>query len=127
MNLKNNKTNQAKDTGLAVVLVLLIIEYINRSNWIIIAAIAVLVLVMTSPKIFSPLAKIWFGFSHFLGLIVSKLILSIVFFFIVTPVGLVRKALGADSMKGKIWKKGEVSVLIKRNHRYVKEDIEKPY
>jgi len=127
MNLKNNKTNQAKDTGLAVVLVLLIIEYINRSNWIIIAAIAVLVLAMTSPKVFSPLAKIWFGFSHFLGLIVSKLILSIVFFFIVTPVGLVRKALGADSMKGKIWKKGEVSVLIKRNHRYVKEDIEKPY
>ena len=127
MNLKNNKTNQAKDTGLAVVLVLLIIEYINRSNWIIIAAIAVLVLAMTSPKVFSPLAKIWFGFSHFLGLIVSKLILSIVFFFIVTPVGLVRKALGADSMKRKIWKKEEVSVLIKRNHRYVKEDIEKPY
>ena len=127
MNLKNNKTNQAKDTGLAVVLVLLIIEYINRSNWIIIAAIAVLVLAMTSPKVFSPLAKIWFGFSHFLGLIVSKLILSSVFFFIVTPVGLARRALGADSMKGKIWKKGEVSVLIKRNHRYIKEDIEKPY
>ena len=127
MTLKNDKTNQAKDTGLAVVLILLIIEYIKRPNWLIISAMAVLVLVMTWPKVFTPLAKIWFGFSHFLGLIVSKIILSIVFFLIVTPVGLVRRALGADSMKSRAWKKGELSVLIERNHRYIKEDIEKPY
>ena len=65
MTLKINKTNQAKDTGLAVVLILLIIEYINRPNWLIVAAMAVLILVMTWPEIFRPLAKVWFGFSHF--------------------------------------------------------------
>ena len=127
MTLKINKTNQAKDTGLAVVLILLIIEYINRPNRLIVAAMAVLILVMTWPEIFRPLAKVWFGFSHFLGLIVSKIILSIVFFFIVTPVGLARGVFGADPMKGRAWKKGKVSVLVERNHRYVKEDIEKPY
>ena len=127
MTLKNDKTNQAKDTGLAVVLILLIIEYIKRPNWLIISAMAMLVLVMTWPKVFTPLAKIWFGFSHFLGSIVSKIILSIVFFLIVTPMGLIRRAFGADPMKGRAWKKAEVSVLIERNHKYVKEDIEKPY
>ena len=127
MTLKSDKTNQAKDTGLAVVLILLIIEYIKRPNWLIIAAMAVLVLVMTWPEVFRPLAKVWFGFSHFLGLIVSKIILSIVFFLIVTPVGLTRRAFGADPMKGRAWKKGNVSVLVERNHQYVKKDIEKPY
>jgi hypothetical protein len=30
-------------------------------------------------------------------------------------------------MNCKIWKKGDESVLVERNHQYVKEDIEKPY
>jgi hypothetical protein len=127
MTLKSDKTNQAKDTGLAVVLVLLIIEYIKRPNWFIIAAMVVLVLVMTWPEVFRPLSKVWFGFSHFLGLIVSKIILSIIFFLIVTPVGLARRVFGSDPMKGRAWKKGKVSVMVKRNHRYEKEDLENPY
>ncbi len=127
MTLKSAKTNQAKDTGLAVVLILLIIEYIRRPNWLIITAMAVLVLVMTWPEVFRPLAKVWFGFSHFLGLIISKIILSIVFLLIVTPVGLARRVFGYDPMKGRAWKKGEVSVLVERNHRYEKKDLENPY
>jgi large-conductance mechanosensitive channel len=127
MNLHKTLKTQAKDTGLAIVLILLIIEYLKHPTPIIIAAIAVLVLVMTLPEAFRPLAKVWFGFSHFLGLIVSKIILSIVFFLIVTPVGLLRRAFGIDPMKSSAWKKGKESVLIARNHVYVKEDLEKPY
>ena len=127
MAAKNDKINKAKDTGLALVLILLIIEYAKRPNLVILSAMAVLILVMTWPKFFTPLARVWFGFSHFLGLIVSKIILSVVFFLIVTPVGLARKACGADPMNCKIWKKGDESVLVERNHQYVKEDIEKPY
>jgi multisubunit Na+/H+ antiporter MnhG subunit len=127
MRPKNLNKNQAKDTGLALVLILLIIEYIKRPNWLVIAAMAVLVLTMTWPAVFKPLARVWFVFSHLLGSIVSKIILSIVFFCIVTPMGLIRKALGADPMKTKLWKKGDESVLVERDHLYVKEDIEKPY
>ena len=127
MILKNDRINKAKDTGLAMVLILLIIEYIMRPNWLVIYAMVVLVIVMTLPQLFGPLAKVWFGFSHFLGSIVSKIILSIVFFLIVTPVGLARKALGADPMKCKLWKKTNASILVERNHLYLKEDIEKPY
>jgi len=119
--------NQARDTGLALVLILLIIEYVMRPGWLVICAIAVLVLTMTCPAVFRPLARVWFGFSHLLGTIVSKIILSIVFFFIVTPVGFIRRAFGADPMKTRLWKKGGESVFVNRNHLYTKEDIEKPY
>ena len=49
------------------------------------------------------------------------------FFLIVTPMGLIRKAFGADPMKTKLWKRGGGSVLVERNHLYTKEDIEKSY
>ena len=126
--MKNNDlNNQAKDTGLALVLILLIIEYIKRPNWLTVAAMTVLVLVMTWPSLFKPLARIWFGFSHILGGIVSKVLLTLVFFIVVTPIGLIRKVFGADPMKLSIWKKSSNSVLVDRNHLYKKEDIEKPY
>ena len=127
MSLKNTNINKAKDTGLALVLILLIVEYIRRPGWLIICAMAVLVLTMTWPVVFKPLARVWFGFSHLLGTVVSKIILSIVFFVIVTPMGLIRKAFGADPMKTNLWKKGDESVLVERDHHYVKEDLEKPY
>ena len=127
MNSKKTNINQAKDTGLALVLILLIVEYVKRPNWLVLSAMLVLIFTMTWPAVFKPLAKVWFAFSHLLGFIVSKVILSIVFFLIVTPVGLARKVFGADPMKTKLWKKGEESVLVERDHHYVKEDLEKPY
>jgi large-conductance mechanosensitive channel len=127
MDLKNISKEQAKDTGLALVLILLIILFFKYRHALILVAGAVLVLTMTWPKAFKPLAKIWFGFSHFLGTIVSKIILSLVFFLIVTPMGLIRRALGADPMKTGLWKKGDDSVLVERDHLYTADDIEKPY
>ena len=39
MSLKNTISNQAKDTGLALVLILLIIENIRRSDYLVVCAI----------------------------------------------------------------------------------------
>ena len=127
MTPQSDKKSQAKDTGLAMVLILLIIQYIRRPDWLLVAAMAVLVLVMTWPAPFSPLARVWFGLSHFLGTIVSRILLTVVFFLIVTPVGLVRKVLGADPMRNKEWRKGDDSVLVERRHQYIQEDLKKPY
>ena len=82
-----------------MVLILLIVQYVKHPGWLIMATMAVLVLVMTWPAAFSPLARFWFGLSHFLGSIVSRILLTVVFFLIVTPVGLARKVLGADPMR----------------------------
>ena len=127
MKFQKIKLNEAKDTGLAIILILLIIEYIKRPHWLILIAMGVLILTMTWPGLLKPLAWVWFGFSQILGSVVSRILLSIVFFVIVTPVGLVRKAMGADPMKCSLWKKGDESVLVDRDHLYTKEDIEKPY
>ena len=119
--------NQARDTGLALLLILLLIVYFSENVTLIIPGIGVLVLIMVWPKIFSPLAPFWFGLSNLLGTIVSKFILSLLFFLIVTPVGIFRRMLGKDSMRLKDWRNGRDSVLLERNHTFTKKDIDKPY
>ena len=44
----------------------------------------------------TPLNKLWFKFGLLLGKIVSPLIMGIIFFFVVTPIGFIMRAIGKD-------------------------------
>ena len=125
--LKKTSPEQSKDTGLALALVFLFIVFLGKNDFFLLPAIIVLILTMTWPALFGPMAKVWFGLSHFLGGIVSKIFLSIIFFIIVTPIGIIRKKKGADAMRLKQWKKSSDSVFIKREHRYSAEDLKNMY
>jgi len=127
MERKKTTIDPAKDTGLAMVLILLLFVYFGRYYFLILPAIVVLVLIMTWPAIFRPLARFWFGLSHFLGSIVSKILLTIIFLTVVTPVALLRRMIGADPMWLKKWKQNDDSVFIERNHTYSSSDLKKPY
>ncbi|MBC2714594.1 MAG: hypothetical protein HF978_04720 [Desulfobacteraceae bacterium] len=127
MKSKKMTIDQAKDTGLAVILILLLFVYLGGCNYLVLPAIIVLVLTMTWPAIFKPLARFWFGLSHLLGSIISKILLSIIFYIVVTPIGLLRRVSGADSMRISKWKQNSKSVFIERNHTYSTTDLEKPY
>ena len=125
-----NKTitsEQCKDSGLALVLICLICFQVWKHQFLILLAIAFLLVAMTYPPIFKPFARFWFGLSTAMGTVVSKIILTIAFFTVVFPVGLVRRILGKDAMRLKSWKKGNVSVFRQRNHRFSAEDLEHPY
>ncbi len=112
---------------MALLLILLLLIYFTENVALIIPSIGVLVLIMVWPTLFRPLAPLWFGLSNVLGTVVSKIILVVIFFLIVTPVGFCMRLLGKDSMRLKDWKTGRDSVLLERNHIYTGKDIEKPY
>jgi hypothetical protein len=119
--------NQAKDTGLALVLVLLVIGHFWNKSWLILPAIGVLLLTMTCSVVFSPLAWAWFGFARILADIVSKVLLTVLFVIVIIPVALSRRICGADPMRLKEWKNGRNSVLVQRDHTFSAKDLEKPY
>jgi multisubunit Na+/H+ antiporter MnhG subunit len=118
---------QSADTGMAMVLICLLISFFGNIKTASAIAIVLLILNMTLPKIFVPLAKIWIGFAIIVGNVVSRILLTLVFYVLVTPVGLIRRVLGADAMQLKKWKKGNASVFRERNHLFNSADIEKPY
>ena len=127
MKTRKTSVDQARDTGLVAALILLLFAYFRQQHSLIVPTIGVLVLTMTWPVVFGPLARVWFGLSYLLGNIVSKVLLTIIFVAVVTPVGLIRRICGADSMALKTWKKGRDSTFLKRERFFSAEDLEKPY
>jgi hypothetical protein len=123
----NRQDNKPKDTGMAAVLILLLITWFSANITWVIPAIIVLILTMTVPVVFRPLSVVWFGLANLLGHVVSTVILSILFFFVLMPVGVIRRMGGADALRLKAWRNGDTSAFIVRKHRYTAEDLEKPY
>ena len=123
----NISINQAKDTGMAMVLICLLINIFGIDPLFNILAILFLLINMVVPSVYKPVASIWLSFSKIIGTIMSKILLVIVFFLIVTPMGITRRLLGKDSLKLKSWKKDHDSVFVTRNNKFCSEDVEAPY
>jgi len=119
--------DQSRDTGMAMVLLLLILFVVRKREAFLIGAMVLHVLNMILPQIYRPIAVVWLGLSGLLGTVVSKIVLSIVFFGIVTPIATVRRLLGKDSLKLRAFKAGQDSVMVERNHRFIGADLERPY
>ena len=65
-------------------------------TWSIIVSLIFLILGLINSKILSPLNKIWFKFGIYLGKIISPIIMGIIFFLVVTPIGLIMRLLKKD-------------------------------
>jgi hypothetical protein len=119
--------SRAVDTGMALTLVCLIVGLLrNAPGWFALAT-ALLVVNMTAPKVFGPAAKVWFGLSALLGAVMSKVILSVIYFVVLTPVGLLRRALGKDTLRLRDFKKGAGSVFVTRSGPFTPADLKTPF
>ena len=74
----------------------------NESGYIWVCVGLVLLAARLIPPLFRQIYKYWINFSVVLGYFVSRTILTIVFFIIVTPTGLIMKMLCKDPMERKI-------------------------
>ena len=64
--------------------------------WSLIITILFFLLGTINSNLLTPLNKLWFKFGIFLGKIVSPIVMMIIFFGIVTPIGLVMRLLNKD-------------------------------
>ena len=118
---------QCVDTGMAITLILLLVFIANHNKKVILPAIIVLVITMSIPFALKYCATIWFIATHLIGTVMSKIILTLIFFTIVTPVGLFRRLLGFDNLSLKKWNLKVDSNLTIREHKYTKEDLKHPF
>lgn len=118
---------RAQDAGMALILIALLIAFFYRDQRFLGAGIVLMIVNMSVPGVFKPFARIWFGLSHILGAVMSRLILGIIFFLMVLPVGLIRRMMGKDSLSLRKWKNGRGSVYMVRDITFSKNNIEKPY
>ena len=64
--------------------------------WSLITSIVFLTLGLLNSKFLNPFNKLWFKFGIILGKIISPLIMGIIFFLVVTPIGLIMRLLRKD-------------------------------
>jgi hypothetical protein len=118
---------RAVDTGMAATLLCLLAGFFTgKLGWFYSAA-TVLVVNMTWPRAFVPASTIWFGFSALLGSVMSRVILSLVYYLVLTPVGLLRRAMRRDTLKIAAFKAGTESVFTTRAGRFVPKDLATPF
>ena len=67
--------------------------------WAFILSLIFLVLGVLNSKFLNPLNKLWCKFGIFLGYIISPIVMGIVFFIVVTPIGLIMRFFGKDVLR----------------------------
>ena len=101
-NKNNIKLGSNRSFGIVFFVVFLLIALYPLTNsegiivWSVIISFIFLVLGLLNSKILTPLNKIWFKFGIILGEIISPLIMGIIFFLVVTPIGLLLRIFGKD-------------------------------
>ena len=64
--------------------------------WSLLISLIFLILGLINSRILFPLNKLWFKFGILLGKIVSPLVMGVIFFLVVTPIGIIMKILKKD-------------------------------
>ena len=64
--------------------------------WSLLISSVFLILGLINSQILTPLNKLWFKLGLLLGKIISPLVMGLIFFLVVTPIGLIMRILGKD-------------------------------
>ncbi|HOP06998.1 MAG TPA: SxtJ family membrane protein [candidate division Zixibacteria bacterium] len=116
-----------RDMAMLLALIGVAVGYWNKDLRWVLGAGVVLVLGLIAPILFKPLAAVWLTVTHFVGLVVSRIILSLIYFLIVTPIGLFRRWTGRDTLHVGRFKKEDGSAFNKREKQFGPDDLERPY
>ena len=81
--------------------------------WFAIISLIFLILGLINSKLLTPLNQLWFKFGMILGAIVAPIVMAMVFFLVVTPIGLTMRIIGKDLL-GKKYDKKKETYWIKR-------------
>ena len=73
--------------------------------WAAIISVVFLILGLINSKLLTPLNKLWFKFGMILGAVIAPMVMGIIFFLVVTPIGFVMKIMGKDLLNKKYSKK----------------------
>ena len=82
--------------------------------WSVVLSLVLLIITIIKPNLFTFLNKFWIKLGILLGKIISPIVMGLVFFFVVTPIGILVRVLKKDVMG---LKKGASSYWINREDK----------
>jgi hypothetical protein len=117
---KNITLSTEKSFGIVFSIVFLMVALYSLINseevyiWALFVSAIFLLLAFIAPNTLSLPNKLWFKFGILLGSMVAPIVMTLVYFITVLPIGLIMRLLGKDLLKKKL-DKNTKSYWIKRN------------
>ena len=116
---------QVRESVLVIAIGFAVLYFLVHKPWM-----AVVALIVAGAGLFVPLlAKwitiAWLKLAHVLGWINGRILLAVIFFLVLTPLALLRRAMKRDPMR--VVDRSATSHWTSRDHTYAPTDIEKPW
>lgn len=118
---------QNVDVGVILSLILLIIGWISGNMIWFRIAVPVLLATALIPVIYMPLSWLWCGFTRLTERLFTTVLLTLIFYLVVTPVALLRRCISKDSLHLYSFRKGRDSMFVVKDKTYKTDDLEKQY
>ena len=103
---------------------LFLIYFLYEINWLLYVIPSLLFLSLVWKWAAEKIAWVWLKFGEGLGWINSRILLSVIFFVVLTPMALIRKLFSKDEMK---LKRTDQSTFHERNHTFSAKDLKNPW
>ncbi|MBI1858740.1 MAG: hypothetical protein HYR97_06490 [Candidatus Melainabacteria bacterium] len=127
--IKNIKSTnkELRSFGVTVGIVFSILAFAlwwqGKANFIYFAEVSIILVTLglIFPAVLKPIQKIWMGFAHIIGYFMTRIILSVLFYLILTPLSLISRITGQEFLDLKI-DKNTASYWIKKTELDLNED-----
>lgn len=120
-------SKQQIEVGILMALFLLLIYYFHPYDVILVAVFVILMLTLIVPVCLKPISWLWFNIASLISLIVPMVLFTILYYGLVTPVGLTRKLMGKDSLQLGAFKKDKESVFYKMQKTINRKSFERQF
>lgn len=116
------KISKAWVTILVLVTGLLVIYFFYHFKSLLYVAITILTLSFLSKFLREKIAWAWMKFAEILGFVNGKIILTLIYFLLLTPIAFIYRLSGKNNLNLK--KRNAGSYFTDRNHEYNRDDLE---
>lgn len=120
------KRTKSLETTLAISGGLLIFYIVFKVLWLLYCAVGIILIGLFLKSLMQLISDGWMKFSEILGAVMSKVILSVVFFLVLTPIALIQRVIGKQTL---VLKKPKTTGLYfdRGNHLYTSDDLKNPW
>lgn len=116
---------KAYEGVLALVFGLMLLAWFTKHPAWLAIALCLTLATLVSPWLARMVAWGWMSLSQALGFVVSRILLGVVFFVVLTPLALTQRALGRDPLKRRAPKNG--TAFTDRRHTFTAKDLIRPW
>lgn len=131
-NIKGNKSDWEK-FGITMGIILSIIGFYllwkknNNYNYILFLAAAFFITGLILPSILRPVYKVWMALAVVMNFIMTRVIMAVIFYLIVTPIGLIASLTGKKFLDMKIDKNAKSYWIVREKTSKLKSDYERQF